>query len=102
MRVARWGGDSSASLHGYPTQKPVALREHIVKASSNPGDLVLDPFCGCDTTIDAAEKLGRKWIGIGKGLERPSNVAAVDVTFKKAPKARASGHQQTGLDLGQA
>ena len=49
---------------GYPTQKPVALLERIIDASSNPGDLVLDPFCGCGTTIDAAEKLGRKWIGI--------------------------------------
>jgi DNA modification methylase len=49
---------------GYPTQKPVALLERIISASSNPGDLVLDPFCGCGTTIDAAEKLGRKWIGI--------------------------------------
>lgn len=49
---------------GYPTQKPVALLERIIEASSNPGDLVLDPFCGCGTTVDAAEKLGRKWIGI--------------------------------------
>jgi DNA modification methylase len=49
---------------GYPTQKPVVLLERIVGASSSPGDLVLDPFCGCGTTIDAAEKLGRKWIGI--------------------------------------
>ncbi|MBI3415580.1 MAG: restriction endonuclease [Verrucomicrobia bacterium] len=49
---------------GYPTQKPVALLERIIQASSNPGDLVLDPFCGCGTTIDAAEKLGRDWIGI--------------------------------------
>ena len=49
---------------GYPTQKPVALLERIISASSNPGDVVLDPFCGCGTTIDAAEKLGRKWIGI--------------------------------------
>ena len=49
---------------GYPTQKPLALLERIVQASSNPGDVVLDPFCGCGTTIDAAEKLGRKWIGI--------------------------------------
>jgi len=49
---------------GYPTQKPVALLERIINASSNPGDLVLDPFCGCGTTIDAAEKLGRQWIGI--------------------------------------
>ncbi len=49
---------------GYPTQKPVALLERIVAASSNPGDVVLDPFCGCGTTIAAAQKLGRQWIGI--------------------------------------
>jgi site-specific DNA-methyltransferase (adenine-specific) len=49
---------------GYPTQKPVALLERILNASSNPGDIVLDPFCGCGTTVHAAEKLGRKWIGI--------------------------------------
>ncbi|MDO5706772.1 MAG: DNA methyltransferase [Paracoccus sp. (in: a-proteobacteria)] len=49
---------------GYPTQKPVALLERIINASSNPGDVVLDPFCGCGTTIHAAQKLGREWIGI--------------------------------------
>ncbi|MCY3798246.1 MAG: DNA methyltransferase [Chloroflexi bacterium] len=49
---------------GYPTQKPVALMERIIRASSNKGDLVLDPFCGCGTAIAAAHKLGRKWIGI--------------------------------------
>ena len=49
---------------GYPTQKPVALLERIISASSNPGDVVLDPFCGCGTTVAAAEKLGRRWIGI--------------------------------------
>lgn len=49
---------------GYPTQKPVALLERIVAASSNPGDVVLDPFCGCGTTVHAAQKLGRAWIGI--------------------------------------
>ena len=49
---------------GYPTQKPVALLERIIAASSNEGDLVLDPFCGCGTTIHAAQKLGRQWIGI--------------------------------------
>ena len=49
---------------GYPTQKPLALLEHIVKASSNEGDLVLDPFCGCATACVAAEKLGRQWVGI--------------------------------------
>lgn len=49
---------------GYPTQKPVALLERILAASSNPGDVVLDPFCGCGTTVHAAQKLGRQWIGI--------------------------------------
>ena len=49
---------------GYPTQKPRALLERIIAASSNPGDVVLDPFCGCGTAVDAAEKLGRKWLGI--------------------------------------
>jgi DNA modification methylase len=49
---------------GYPTQKPVALLERIITASSKGGDLVLDPFCGCGTTIHAAQKLGRQWIGI--------------------------------------
>ncbi len=49
---------------GYPTQKPVALLERILNASSNPRDVVLDPFCGCGTTVHAAQKLGRQWIGI--------------------------------------
>ncbi|GAA0733945.1 hypothetical protein GCM10009106_17070 [Sphingomonas japonica] len=49
---------------GYPTQKPVSLLERIISASSNEGDLVLDPFCGCGTAVHAAQKLGRKWIGI--------------------------------------
>lgn len=49
---------------GYPTQKPLALLERIVSASSNPGDVVLDPFAGCGTTVAAAQKLGRRWIGI--------------------------------------
>lgn len=54
----------AAERLGYPTQKPVALLERIIAASSNPGDVVLDPFCGCGTTIAAAQKLGRGWIGI--------------------------------------
>jgi site-specific DNA-methyltransferase (adenine-specific) len=49
---------------GYPTQKPLALLERIIQASSNPGDVVLDPFAGCGTTVAAAQKLGRRWIGI--------------------------------------
>ena len=49
---------------GYPTQKPLALLERIIKASSKEGDVVLDPFCGCGTALDAAQKLKRNWIGI--------------------------------------
>ena len=49
---------------GYPTQKPLELLERILSASSNVGDVILDPFCGCGTTVAAAEQLGRKWIGI--------------------------------------
>lgn len=49
---------------GYPTQKPEALLERIIKASSNEGDVVLDPFCGCGTAVAVAEKLNRKWLGI--------------------------------------
>ncbi|MFH1141718.1 MAG: DNA methyltransferase [Chloroflexota bacterium] len=49
---------------GYPTQKPLALLRRIIQASCNPGDLVLDPFCGCGTAVVAAEELGRSWIGI--------------------------------------
>lgn len=49
---------------GYPTQKPVSLLERIIQVSSNPGDVVADPFCGCGTAVVAAQKLGRQWIGI--------------------------------------
>ena len=54
----------AAERLGYPTQKPLALLERIISASSNSGDIVLDPFCGCGTTVAAAQKLGRRWIGI--------------------------------------
>ena len=54
----------AAERMGYPTQKPLALLECILQASSNPGDVVLDPFCGCGTAVHAAQKLGRNWIGI--------------------------------------
>jgi DNA modification methylase len=55
-----WAGETL----GYPTQKPEALLERIIKASSNERDTVLDPFCGCGTTIAVAQKLKRHWIGI--------------------------------------
>ena len=55
---------ASKERTGYPTQKPLALLDRIIRASSNPGDVVLDPFCGCATTMVAAETLGREWAGI--------------------------------------
>ena len=57
-------GSRSKERLGYPTQKPEALLKRIIETSSNPGDVVLDPFCGSGTTIAVAQKLGRKWIGI--------------------------------------
>jgi hypothetical protein len=64
-----WGdippiNSQAAERLGYPTQKPLALLERIVSALSNPDDVILDPFAGCGTAIDAAQKLGRRWIGI--------------------------------------
>jgi len=58
------GQISRKELFGYPTQKPEALLMRIIKASSNKGDLIMDPFCGCGTTVAVAQKLQRKWIGI--------------------------------------
>lgn len=57
-------GSTDTERTGYPTQKPLALLDRIIKASSNEGDTVLDPFLGCGTTCIAAEKVGRQWIGI--------------------------------------
>ena len=62
-----WGDIETASGRerlGYPTQKPEALLERIIQASSNEGDLVMDPFCGCGTAVVVAQRLGRRWIGI--------------------------------------
>ena len=61
----------------YPTQKPTALLERIIKASSNPGDVVLDPFCGCGTTVKAADNLNRKWLGID------ISVLAIDIILSR-------------------
>lgn len=65
---------------GYPTQKPLALLNRIVETSSSPGDIVLDPFCGCGTTIEACERLGRRWIGIDIARK------AVEVTEERFKK----------------
>ena len=62
---------------GYATQKPLALMERIIKASSNPGDLVVDPFCGCASTIEAAHRLGREWIGIDIAIHAVKRVARI-------------------------
>lgn len=70
---------------GYPTQKPEALLERIIKASSNEGNLILDPFCGCGTTVAAAQKLNRRWIGI--------DITYAAITLIKNRLADAFGNQ---------
>ena len=62
---------------GYKTQKPLALLERIISASSKEGDLVLDPFCGCATTIEAAHRLGRRWVGVDIAIHAVKRVASV-------------------------
>lgn len=69
-------GNNSERL-GYPTQKPLALMKRIIEASTSPGQVVFDPFCGCATTIEAAHALGRKWIGIDIAIHAIKRVAKV-------------------------
>ncbi len=87
---------SAKERTGYPTQKPLALLERIIQASSNENDVVLDPFCGCATTCIAAEKLGRQWIGIDVSVkayelvqERLKKEVPVDL-FRGKPKFSTS------------
>lgn len=80
------------SFH-YPTQKPEALMERIIKASSNKGDLVLDPFCGCGTTIAVAQRLQRKWIGIDVSL------SACKLMKNRVEKNGARGIEIIGLPV---
>ena len=68
---------SAKERMGYATQKPVKLLERIIEASSNPDDLVLDPFCGCGTTLEAAHNLGRRWIGIDIAIHAVKRVAGI-------------------------
>ena len=70
-------GSQAKERVGYPTQKPLALLERIIKASSSPCDVVFDPFCGCATTLVAADRLQRSWIGIDQNQE------AVDISRKR-------------------
>ena len=80
-------GQSRVEMLGYPTQKPLALLERIIKASSNENDVVLDPFCGCGTTIEAAHNLKRNWVGIDISYyaievirrERMKDIASIDL-----------------------
>ena len=93
---------------GYPTQKPVALLERIIKASSDEGDVVLDPFCGCGTSIHAAQNLGRQWIGVDicvnacKVIERRLKAHFdslwSDVKFIGFPKTRDDAQALADLD----
>lgn len=79
---------------GYPTQKPKALLERIIKASSNEGDVVLDAFCGCGTSIDAAEGLHRKWIGIDIS---PIAISLIKRRLKDAYKTSLSKFEVRGV-----
>ena len=68
---------SSKERLGYRTQKPLTLLDRIISASSNPGDVVMDPFCGCATTLEAAHRLGRRWIGIDIAIHAIKRVSRV-------------------------
>lgn len=77
---------------GYPTQKPVALLERIIGASSNEGDIVLDPFCGCGTTIEAAQRAKRQWVGIDIAIHAVKVIEArLGENFAKALKYKVEG-----------
>ena len=95
---------------GYPTQKPLALYERIIKASSNEGDLVLDPFAGCATTCVAAERLNRQWVGIDlwnetkdtmvRRLESEKRMFAVEqMTVTPTPPERTDDGEVASPDL---
>ena len=81
-----WSDIQPISAHakervGYPTQKPLALLERIIKASTNDGDTILDPFCVCATACVAADRLGRKWMGIDIS---PKAVELVNMRLQQA------------------
>ncbi|MYE78987.1 MAG: hypothetical protein F4243_08355, partial [Chloroflexi bacterium] len=92
----------------YPTEKPLPLLERIVSASSKPGDVVFDPFCGCGTTIHAAQNLGRRWIGIDvcvqackviqKRLEGHFDSLWDDIEFVGMPKTLEDARELAAYD----
>ena len=79
-------GRTSKERLGYDTQKPLALLERIIAASTNPGDTVFDPFCGCATTLEAAHNLGRRWIGVDIAIHAVKRVAALRLRDRLALK----------------
>ena len=99
---------SARERTGYPTQKPLALLERIIKASSNEGDIILDPFCGCGTAIHAAQNLNRQWIGIDicvnacKVIERRLkghfDSLWSEIEFRGLPKTRDDARFMAGSD----
>ena len=84
-------GTENSERLDYPTQKPVALLDRIIKASSNEGDLIADFFCGSGTTLAVAEKLGRKWIGSDLGKIWHSYVAQ---TISRDAERTQKGRQE--------
>ena len=87
---------------GYPTQKPLALYKRIIKASSNEGDVVLDPFCGCATTLEAAETLNRDWIGIDlweHAAETLQQRIGFPVHARREPPVRTDDETDVGAHL---
>ena len=92
----------NAERVGYPTQKPLALYERIIKASSNEGDLVLDPFCGCATTLIAAENLNRNWIGIDLWEHAATTLQqriGFPVHARREPPVRTDDEADAGVSL---
>jgi DNA modification methylase len=85
-------GPTDSERTGYPTQKPVALLDRIIRASSNPGDVILDPFCGCGTTVTATAALGdRTWIGIDIAK------VAIDVIVKRLNDQGVTDFEVNGI-----